>query len=197
MPPALYFATFAYVPIFVAGGAAGWLHARHHAGARRAVRSPRAARALVVGLVAVTILWQRVLDDGRTLAYPLAFSMIAIVLGALVFWVVEHPEASICRTLRWRPLVTIGVLSYGIYVWHMVAGQAVARLLAVVLIEPHLETDWALALAFVLHIALSIGLAAMSHVWVERPFLRLRDRLPEHRARSVPVAGSRWTSTRP
>ena len=196
MPPALYFATFSYVPIFVAGGTAGWLYARRHAGARREIRSPLAAPALAGGFVAVTVLWQDVLDDGRTLAYPLAFPLIAVVLGTLVFWVAEHPEAPVCRVLRWRPLAAVGVVSYGVYVWHMVAGQTVARFLVLVLTEAQLDTDWASTAALVLHIGLSIGFAGLSYALVERPFLRLRERLTGQRARPRRAIRHGWTSSK-
>ena len=78
----------------------------------------------------------------------------------------------------------------------MVAGQTVARLLVLVFTEPQLDSDWASTAALALHIALSIGLAALSYALVERPFLRLRERLVGRRARPTRARHSDWSMTR-
>jgi peptidoglycan/LPS O-acetylase OafA/YrhL len=65
------------------------------------------------------------------------------------------------RLLTWGPFVQVGIISYGLYLWHVPIlreGRGlVAGLPEVVQIE--------------LLIAASIAVAAVSHRWVERPFM--------------------------
>jgi peptidoglycan/LPS O-acetylase OafA/YrhL len=67
--------------------------------------------------------------------------------------------------LSWRPLAFVGKISYGLYLWHGV------------LIWYHLP--WPVA------VPLSIAIAIASYYVIERPFLRLKDRI----GRSRPVPG--------
>jgi peptidoglycan/LPS O-acetylase OafA/YrhL len=78
---------------------------------------------------------------------------IGIVL--VVIWVVEHPESLAGQLLNSRPLMHLGILSYSMYLWQQwlmrypIPGSLVAVLIA----------------------------AECSYFLVERPFLRLRQRL--------------------
>ncbi len=67
-----------------------------------------------------------------------------------------------------RPLVTIGVLSYSLYLWHLAAlavGDAVAERLA-----------WPLAAGGALGWVLSFAAAWVSYRCIERPVMGLRRR---------------------
>jgi len=79
------------------------------------------------------------------------------------------------RLLRSTPLVWLGQRSYGLYVWHFLVQRQMVRLLDHV---PGLWRGgtWDLIRVGAL-VALSCGAASLSWVVVERPFLRLKDRL--------------------
>lgn len=86
----------------------------------------------------------------------LLFSLTAAVLVA----VLAHPASSVSRLLSWKPLVWIGVRSYGIYLWHypvmiLTSPDAGAR-----------DLPWP---AVAMQIAASILLAALSWKYVEEP----------------------------
>ena len=69
------------------------------------------------------------------------------------------------RVLAWRPLAYLGVISYGLYLWHRPVMRAFT--------ESGLGgVPWAVAAMF----AVSIGLALLSRRLIEDPFLRLKDR---------------------
>ena len=100
--------------------------------------------------------------------------------AALVFGVVGAPDSRLARALSQKILVAIGRVSYGLYLWH----------LPIFLVVTPRETDftlWNTGLSFwpllVVRFALTIAIAGVSFVLVERPALRLKrrfERRPDH-----------------
>lgn len=84
------------------------------------------------------------------------FSLAAAVLVA----VLAHPAASISRLLSWKPLLWIGVRSYGIYLWHYPV---------MILTSPASGTGNLSLPQVALQIAASVLLAALSWKYVEEP----------------------------
>jgi peptidoglycan/LPS O-acetylase OafA/YrhL len=68
-----------------------------------------------------------------------------------------------------RPLVYLGRISYGLYVYHLV-GLLVAERVVV----DHDAKTW--IAHFGTGLVMTIALAAASHAWLEKPFLRLKER---------------------
>ena len=80
----------------------------------------------------------------------------------------------ISGVLSWRPLVYIGRVSYGIYLYQMAVHMLVwGPLLGGITNWPKWPKFGVRAGAFVL---LSIGVASLSYAVIERPFLRLKNR---------------------
>jgi peptidoglycan/LPS O-acetylase OafA/YrhL len=75
--------------------------------------------------------------------------------------------------LRWlsAPVALLGRYSYGIYIWHVTAAALALRVL------PGLEEESATPTAQVVRYAAAIGVGVLATVLVEKPVLRLRDRL--------------------
>jgi peptidoglycan/LPS O-acetylase OafA/YrhL len=74
------------------------------------------------------------------------------------------------QVLRWRWLAWLGLISYGLYLWH--------ASIAFHLVSEGIQTWWAL---LPLTLALGIACAAVSYYVLERPILRLKYRRPRHR----------------
>ena len=94
-------------------------------------------------------------------------------VGFLLVLPVALAGATLPRSLRWlgsRPMVALGVLSYGIYLWH----EGVTDIYRDVFDVPLFFGSFPRALAFVL--AGSIAAAAVSYYVIERPALALKDR---------------------
>jgi peptidoglycan/LPS O-acetylase OafA/YrhL len=90
--------------------------------------------------------------------------------------------------LRWQPLVQLGTISYGLYLYHWI-------------IYDYLDTGIKFALNVgdpwwldVLKVLLSLAAAIASWIWIEKPILRLKDRVsyaaPQNELQVEPVAES-------
>ena len=75
------------------------------------------------------------------------------------------------RLLRSWPMVALGVISYGIYLWHL---DLITLFLQWTGWRPGQEPFWLLALAV---FALSVAFASASYFALERPLLRLKGRI--------------------
>jgi peptidoglycan/LPS O-acetylase OafA/YrhL len=94
-------------------------------------------------------------------------------VGFLLVLPVALAGATLPRSLRWlgsRPMVVLGVLSYGIYLWH----EGVTDIYRDVFNVPIFNGSFPAALAVT--VAGSIALAAVSYFVIERPALALKDR---------------------
>jgi peptidoglycan/LPS O-acetylase OafA/YrhL len=99
------------------------------------------------------------------------FLVLPAVIGATEGGVVR-------RFLRSRPMQLMGLISYGIYLWHLTAIHIVLR--AAGAHTGFLVVTWAhrpsYVPLFLQSLLLTLGLAALSYVVIERPFLRLKSR---------------------
>lgn len=95
-------------------------------------------------------------------------SLGAFVLVALVAINAGHPWLAPLRT---RPLIYLGTISYGLYLWHYPITELSLELKAILGVEPG-PILWA-AEAF-----LSLAAAVVSWHLIEKPILRLKDLVP-------------------
>ena len=108
---------------------------------------------------------------------PFQFALAALV-GASV--VTEH--SGLARLLEARPVRYIGSVSFGLYLLNSSALGVIRRLF-----PAHAASA---SFVFWLSLPLAIGLAALSHRYLEAPLLRLRSRFPNH-----PPSSPRATAT--
>src|SRR4029078_12188662 len=123
---------------------------------RRAVVVPPVAMAAMAAALLLTL---RTTNVGSMATIGLSITALAaagLVAGAAT--------GAGDRVLAWRPLAYLGVISYGLYLWHRPVMRAFT--------ESGLGgVPWAVAAMF----AVSIGLALLSRSLIENPFLRLKD----------------------
>jgi peptidoglycan/LPS O-acetylase OafA/YrhL len=103
---------------------------------------------------------------GSTVGFTVAY-----VTGA-AFLLLLHGAAWVPRA-GWlsRPMALLGRYSYGIYIWHVLAAHVVLELL------PGLDYESTTPLAQLAKYGAAIAAGIAATVLVERPVLRLRDRL--------------------
>jgi peptidoglycan/LPS O-acetylase OafA/YrhL len=154
-------------------------------------RAPQIKNAfrLVLGGAAAAGFWlvARYLDqDGPTSVVTYTITALA---GVLAIVAVLQTDAG--RLLRLRPfswLVYLGRISYGLYVFHLLALALVARLVVV----PLLGVPFNFELRFIFSLLLTVLLAAVSYQWLERPFLKLKKRFTYRipRETAVPIGSN-------
>jgi peptidoglycan/LPS O-acetylase OafA/YrhL len=121
------------------------------------------------------------------------------VVGALVPWldllfaawiaaVWLNPGSAAVRWLAWRPLAYIGRISYGIYLYHMLAWFLTWEVLLENLDGWPRVAKYGVRLC--VYGALSVGMAALSYYAVERRLLSLKERFrpPYRRGQAAQVA---------
>jgi peptidoglycan/LPS O-acetylase OafA/YrhL len=111
------------------------------------------------------------------LLYNLKWPVVALGCGAGLLGVLVHRP----RLLQWRPLVWLGSISYGVYVYHALFGG-------------WLHSHFTLAQApiiFALQLGLTLPLAVASWYLLESPLLALKRHWPRQ-----PAAGVRAEATR-
>jgi peptidoglycan/LPS O-acetylase OafA/YrhL len=94
------------------------------------------------------------------------FTIIALAVGAIMFATLET-DWHANKVLHLRPLRAVGRVAYGLYLWHPL-GFAIAT--------QHMRTASAGARIFV-GLALPTAFTLISWYVVERPFLKLKDRM--------------------
>lgn len=126
-------------------------------------------------VLAVPLLMEQAWDDMNALVW----GMIVVELAtALVLVAVLQRRGGVYDMLSARPLVWVGKLSYGIYLWH----YPVVR---------YLRADLPWPAVVVLGFVISLALAALSYYTVERWALRRRDAPARARAPAL-----RWQQAR-
>jgi peptidoglycan/LPS O-acetylase OafA/YrhL len=116
------------------------------------------------GMAGVAVLMAVLRPDGGA---TFRFGLLAVSLCtvAVVHHLAVATDGPLVRTLTWRPLVAVGTVSYGLYLFHFPVFQAVQHAH-----PPHVVQH-------VLELVLTVALTLISYVAVERPALRLKDRL--------------------
>ena len=139
---------------------------------RRPVAVPPLAMAGLAAVIPITA-WT---TNDESLA-TIGFAVTALAAAGLVAGAAMGNGQ---RVLAWRPLAYLGIISYGLYLWH----RPVMRTFT----DSGLGgVPWAVAVMF----AVSIALAFVSRRFIEDPFLRLKDRYFSSSSGTAREAGPR------
>ena len=117
--------------------------------------------------VTVVMRWFGIAGFGRDviLGFALPLASAWLVSGA------AEGFTGLGRTVfEWRPLMYVGRISYGVYVYHALMPYFLKRLFPI--------WTYSIGEQFVILVAATIALASLSYRVLEQPFLALKDRLP-------------------
>ncbi len=114
----------------------------------------------------------------------------AVALGSAAFILAALGAKSLrSGSAMARCLIYLGKISYGLYVYNMMAIFTATLLLyrgALGMLEPGGHPPWTAWLVYVIFaFGLNVALAAVSYRWLEAPFLRLKERFTRVPSRAV------------
>ncbi|HEX5385725.1 MAG TPA: acyltransferase [Gemmatimonadales bacterium] len=141
---------------------------------RRAYRAFLESPLVLLAPVAVAWLSFSGIDANAPNAMAVAgYAAMDVALAVSVDWCVRHPGGIVGRLLNSAPMVTIGLMSYSIYLWQ----------------NPFLDRGaTAVSSAFPLNLVLTAAAAVLAYYLVEQPALRGRRRIErwlDRRGRTV------------
>ena len=158
--PSAYFLPYAHAD----GLVIGCVLAFAHRSGRLPTRGSAAAGWIgTLFLVGFTFLWFQG-HDADAIYYG-GFTVVSLAAAAVINSVLVG-DRSLSVALSWRPLVAIGRVSYGLYLWHV---------LVLIILQEHLHGVGPKGVTAIA-IAVSGAATALSWYLVERPALRLKDR---------------------
>lgn len=177
IPPTLgglYYSSPAYCEVFLAGAIAGWSAAFGHslAGFFRPIGWVLPAVCLGLGWLWHNELWYPY-GTWSSGIYPFLGAAFAFV----IFWFYSFPQSRAAKLTGSAPFRGLGRISYGIYMWHGVAGTLLVQFFWPA--AAHLRAiaaggEFAVWMRFLLTVATTLGFACLSYLVIERPFLRLK-----------------------
>jgi peptidoglycan/LPS O-acetylase OafA/YrhL len=133
---------------------------------------------VVLCVVALASFWlvARYLDqDGTTSVATFALTALASVVLLIA---VLRTDAPLLRVPLFSWLVYLGRISYGLYVFHLLALALMMNVLSV----PVLGIPLSFGLRVTLSFLLTVALAIVSYSWLEKPFLKLKEPFTYRRA---------------
>ncbi len=136
----------------------------------------RAARFVpLVGLVAVGLAAHYLTGSAREFRDG-ALIAVALAAVAVIALVAIDQHGLVARVLAWRPLVWLGAISYGVYLWHW----------PIFLVLNGQRTGWSGLSLFAVRCVATVAVAALSWWLIEQPIRRWRPlRVP-----LLPLAGA-------
>lgn len=137
----------------------------------RAPQIKRAFRLLMIGVAVAGFLLVAVYlkQDGPS---SIATYSVTAVASIVLLIAVLQSDARLLRFPPFSWLVYLGRISYGLYVFHLLAIALAGQVLIIPLLGIQANFEIRLLLAFVL----TVLLATISYVWLEQPFLKLKER---------------------
>jgi peptidoglycan/LPS O-acetylase OafA/YrhL len=100
------------------------------------------------------------------LAFGAPWRVSSFAMAVLVASVCLREDTYLHAILKWRPLVYVGTVSYGIYLMHMLGANAARKV-----IGHDFGTD-----VFLVTVPIAIAMASVSYHFFERPILRFKSR---------------------
>jgi peptidoglycan/LPS O-acetylase OafA/YrhL len=102
---------------------------------------------------------------------PRAYGQVALLCVVLVAALVVAPSWPLARLLSWTPLVYLGRLSYGLYLWNMLFMNGFNQVFG----HKPIHAGW----GGLLWVAVLVGVADVSYRFVETPLRRRWAHRPE------------------
>jgi peptidoglycan/LPS O-acetylase OafA/YrhL len=132
-------------------------------------------RLLVVPAIALIIILMFATNYASPFMHSGGFTLLAAAAAIVIVWLVLAPSSYLRKCLEYTPLVWVGRISYGLYLWHY----------------PIFKAGSLLRLAWPLHLLVAVtatlAVTSLSYYLVERPALKLKRRKVRGFNETMPV----------
>ena len=127
---------------------------------------------LLIALVALTA------DGNSTSTAFWSIAAVGVLTCVVVFYFVTNQNGLLQHFFEWRPLVFLGRISYGVYLWHYIIFKFMID---------YLHLSW--LTTFLLGGLLALAISLLSYYIIEQPILSLKSRfaVPAPRVLAEPV----------
>ncbi len=138
------------------------------------------SRRAILPAIATLLLLTITADLNNATHMVVVFPAVAMLTTLILFYLIIAPRGYVHRILEWAPLVAIGKVSYGLYLWH----PPIYNLIRSVDISPRQILLYGTPL--------TIAMTLLSYYLVEKPFLRLSARLATNPLPSPSIPVPLW-----
>ncbi len=175
----MYYSTFTYLDVYLIAGLFGGLYARDNSKFQKLTRNSF----LSVMVVVLLFYFMHLFSENAVAPYraisAIIYPVLALLTSFCILWVLHFERSFFSKLLSLNPVRAYGVLSYSIYVWHVLAFLFLNTLCSHLgLMAPAaLEQRPSLAfIYFLLYLSFTFSVACASYGLIERPFLRIKER---------------------
>jgi peptidoglycan/LPS O-acetylase OafA/YrhL len=171
----MYYATTTYINIFMAGGIAGYLVAS------RTIRSNfikkrLAGILLIVFLISLSFLWIGNIWYPYTKISLIIYEISGLILASVIIWVVSNKQSRFAIFLRSKTMRILGLLTYGIYMWHPIIQRIIYYNFEKFTITSTNEAFVSIAI-FIIYLIATICVATITYALIEHTFLSLKSKV--------------------
>ncbi len=114
-------------------------------------------------------------DFSDLFLYRGGFTGVALLSGLIIYGAANQPSRILSAALRFPPLLWLGHISYGLYLWHW-------------LVVRNVSIYWLGRWEPIVKLALALGIAALSFYFYEKPINRLKTRFASQTDSLPPAA---------
>jgi peptidoglycan/LPS O-acetylase OafA/YrhL len=168
----MYYATLTYLDVVAVGCACGWICSRLMRTKMQVPLLNGQAGVLLIVLCGICgWIWSVDIWFPYKIGTIFVYSAMALIFGALLLWFSVTPGHWLSKLLASPPMRILGSLSFGIYLWHIIAGRFVASGGQSCNLLDSSKFPWVTMAATMI---LTLIFASATRICVELPFLRMR-----------------------